>query len=80
LSDVAAQPKLTVSAGVYQPLGATVQAGGVNFAVYSPRATRVWLRLYRGAADVEPIAELELDPAAQRTFGYWHVFVAGANV
>jgi glycogen operon protein len=79
LSHVAAQPKLAVSAGHYQPLGATVREGGVNFAVYSPRATRVWLRLYRGAADVEPIAELELDAAAHRTFGYWHVFVAGAR-
>jgi glycogen operon protein len=79
LSHVAAQPKLAVSAGSYQPLGATVQAGGVNFAVYSPRATRVWLRLYRGATDVEPIAELELDAAAHRTFGYWHAFVAGAR-
>jgi isoamylase len=79
LSHVVAQPKLAVSAGVYQPLGATVQAGGVNFAVYSPRATRVWLRLYRGAADAEPIAELELDASAHRTFGYWHVFVAGAR-
>jgi isoamylase len=79
LSHVAGQPKLGVSAGAYQPLGATVQAGGVNFAIYSPRATRVWLRLYRGAADAEPLAELELDPTAHRTFGYWHVFVAGAR-
>jgi isoamylase len=79
LSYVAAQPKLAVSAGAYLPLGATLQAGGVNFAVYTPRATRVWLRLYRAAADVEPIAELELDAATHRTFGYWHVFVAGAR-
>jgi isoamylase len=79
LSHVPAQPKLTVSAGVYQPLGATVQTSGVNFAVFSPRATRVWLRLYRAAADAEPIAELELDSVAHRTFGYWHVFVAGAR-
>jgi glycogen operon protein len=56
-----------------------VQDGGVNFAVFSPRATRVWLRLYRAAADATPIAELALDPASHRTFGFWHVFVAGAR-
>ena len=73
------QPKLDVSAGSHQPLGATAQGNGVNFAVYSPRATRVWLRLYRGATDAEPLTEIELDAAAHRTFGFWHVFVAGAR-
>jgi glycogen operon protein len=72
-------PKLGLGAGSRLPLGATVQDGGVNFAVFSPRATRVWLRLYREAADAKPIAELALDPAAHRTFGFWHVFVAGAR-
>jgi len=73
------QPKLGQSEGSRLPLGATVRDGGVNFAVFSPRATGVWLRLYRGAADAEPVAELELAPAAHRTFGFWHVFVAGAR-
>ena len=72
-------PKLEVSAGSRLPLGATVQDGGVNFAVFTPRATRVWLRLYRGAADAKPIAELELTAAAHRTYGFWHVFVEGAR-
>jgi glycogen operon protein len=56
-----------------------VRDDGVNFAVYSPRATRVWLRLYRGAKDAEPAMEIELDPATHRTFGFWHVFVVGAR-
>jgi glycogen operon protein len=56
-----------------------VRDGGVNFAVFSPRATRVWLRLYRAAADAELVAEVALDPAAHRTYGFWHVFVAGAR-
>jgi glycogen operon protein len=72
-------PKLGLSAGSRLPLGATVQGDGVNFAVFSPRATRVWLRLYRAAADAKPIAELELDAAVHRTFGFWHVLVAGAR-
>jgi isoamylase len=72
-------PKLSLSAGSRLPLGATVQGGGVNFAVFSPRATRVWLRLYRGDADSSPIAELELTAAPHRTYGFWHVFVEGAR-
>jgi isoamylase len=71
--------KLIVSAGSRLPLGAAARDDGVNFAVYSPRATRVWLRLYGGATDAEPLTEIELDAAAHRTFGFWHVFVAGAR-
>jgi isoamylase len=70
---------LAVRAGARQPLGASTQADGVNFAVFSPRATRMWLRLYGAPADLEPIAELELDAAAHRTYGFWHVFVVGAR-
>ena len=79
MSSVAPHPKLAVLAGEREPLGATVRGGGVNFAVFSPRATQVWLRLYRGAADAEPVAEIELDPTVHRTFGFWHAFVPGAR-
>jgi glycogen operon protein len=81
LKERRANPKRTLvaRAGERLPLGATAREDGVNFAVFSPRATRVWLKLYRAAADSEPITELELDAAAHRTFGYWHVFVAGAR-
>ena len=72
-------PKLEISAGVRLPLGATVQEGGVNFAVFSLRATRVWLRLYRGATDAKPVAEVELEAATHRTYGFWHAFVSGAR-
>ena len=72
-------PKLAVRAGAWQPLGATAAADGVNFAVFSPRATRVWLRLYGAPADAAPLTEIELDAAAHRTYGFWHVFVAGAR-
>ena len=79
MSGVPANPKLAVSSGEREPLGATVRDGGVNFAVFSPRATRMWLRLYRAAADAAPAAEIELDPATHRSFGFWHVFVTGAR-
>jgi isoamylase len=81
LSDRRRHPRASLAAhpGTRLPLGATAQDGGVNFAVFSPRATRVWLRLYRAPGDAEPIKELELDAAVHRTYGFWHVFVAGAR-
>jgi isoamylase len=71
--------KLAIGAGSRFPMGATAVSGGVNFCVFSPRATRVWLRLYRGATDAEPIAEVELDAERNRTFAFWHVHVGGAQ-
>ena len=61
------------------PLGAEASAGGVNFAIFSRHATRLWLRLYRGATDPYPVMEIELDPRRHRTYDFWHVFVAGAR-
>ena len=72
-------PKLSVRAGARHPLGASVEGDGVNFAVYSPRATQLTLRLYRAAGDLTPLAEFALDAAAHRSYGFWHVFVAGAR-
>jgi len=66
-------------AGERLPLGAAAHAGGINFALFCPRATRLWLRLYRGAADDEPLCELELDAKTHCTYGFWHAFVAGAR-
>ncbi|HZF29566.1 MAG TPA: glycogen debranching enzyme, partial [Gammaproteobacteria bacterium] len=71
--------KLEIAAGSRFPMGATVARGGVNFSVLSPRATRVWLRLYRGATDAEPVTEIELDAERNRTFAFWHVLVRGAQ-
>jgi len=68
-----------VRTGSRLPLGAEASAGGVNFAVYSRYATRMWLRLYRGATDPHPVAEIELDPHRHRSYDFWHVFVAGAR-
>jgi len=71
--------KWVLEAGDRFPHGATVRPGGVNFSVFSRRATRVWLRLYRGATDLKPLVEIELDPRVHRTYAWWHVFVAGAQ-
>jgi isoamylase len=71
--------KLEVGPGSRFPMGATVVEGGVNFSVLSPRATRMWLKLYREATDETPAAEIELDAQANRTFAFWHVLVPGAR-
>ena len=71
--------KLAFGAGARFPMGATVIGAGVTFCVFSARAPRVWLRLYRGATDPEPVTEIELDAERNRTFAFWHVHVGGAQ-
>jgi glycogen operon protein len=71
--------KRATEAGASGPLGASAGAHGVNFAVWSPRATRMWLRLYRDATAPAPFLEVELDPKVNRTFVYWHVLVLAAR-
>jgi isoamylase len=58
------------------PLGASVQQGGVNFSLYSRDATRIDLLLF-DREDGPPSRVIPLDPSANRTYHYWHVFVPG---
>ena len=64
------------TAGRSAPLGATVEQGGVNFSVYSRDATRIDLLLF-DSEDAPPSRVIPLDPSANRTYHYWHVFVPG---
>ncbi len=59
------------------PLGATVQAGGVNFSVFTRNGSSVVLELFQSAGDASPIRSYTLDPAVNRTGDLWHVFVEG---
>jgi glycogen operon protein len=61
------------------PLGATVCDGGVNFSVYSKNAAAIELLFYDRAADAKASRVIPLDPRANRTFHYWHVFVPGVE-
>ena len=61
--------------GQSSPLGATVVPGGVNFSIYSKSASGVELVLFDRENDVQPARAFPIDPAANRTYHYWHVFV-----
>jgi glycogen operon protein len=64
--------------GTSSPLGATPSSGGVNFSVYSRSATAVELLLF-DHVDAEPKRVIRIDPATNRTYHYWHVFVPGVG-
>ena len=61
--------------GSSSPLGATPSPDGVNFSVFSRHATGVELLLFDGADDTKAARVVRLDPSANRTYHYWHVFV-----
>jgi isoamylase len=58
------------------PLGATVSAGGVNFAIFSS-CTGMELLLFDQPDAPEPSQIIQLDPRRNRTYYYWHIFVSG---
>ena len=59
------------------PLGATVCAEGVNFAVYSKHCREMQLLLFNDAECSQPEQVIDLDPKHHRTFHYWHIFIPG---
>ena len=59
------------------PLGATICPGGVNFSVFSKHATGVQLLLFDRPDAARPARVIDLDHRHQRTYHYWHTFVAG---
>jgi isoamylase len=61
--------------GRSSPLGATPSPSGVNFSVFSRHATGVQLLLFDGVDDRRAARVIRLDPSANRTYHYWHVFV-----
>jgi isoamylase len=68
---------LIQNAGQSSPLGATVCHGGTNFSVFSRSASGVELLLFDREDDAQPARAIRLDPAINRTYHYWHVFVPG---
>jgi len=72
---MSAAAKDVESTGRSSPLGATVFPGGVNFSVYSRNASGVELLLFNREDDMQPERMITIDPATNRTYHYWHVFV-----
>jgi isoamylase len=65
------------SAGQSYPLGATILPDGVNFSLFSRSASAVELLLFDREDDTRPSRVIPIDPTANRTYHYWHVFVSG---
>ena len=61
------------------PLGATLVEGGANFSVFAKHSTTAQLLLFDEVNDAKPSQVIELDPRANRTYHYWHVFVPGVT-
>ncbi|HWB84971.1 MAG TPA: glycogen debranching protein GlgX [Bryobacteraceae bacterium] len=72
--------KRTLStAGRSYPLGATLAPAGTNFSLFSRSASSVELLLFDRAEDGRPVRVIPIDPADNRTYHYWHVFVPGVK-
>ena len=65
--------------GSSSPLGATIIEGGANFSLFSRGATGVELLFFDNESDARPSRVIPIDPAANRTYHYWHVFVPGVE-
>jgi glycogen operon protein len=63
--------------GRSSPLGATLVDGGVNFSLFSRAAASVELVLFDRVEDAKPSRTVRLDPARNRSYYYWHVFIPG---
>ncbi|HEU0216356.1 MAG TPA: isoamylase, partial [Stellaceae bacterium] len=59
------------------PLGATCTGDGVNFSVFAKSSTGAQLLLFDDIDAPVPSQIIDLDPHANRTYHYWHVFVPG---
>jgi glycogen operon protein len=66
-----------IKPGRAHPLGAVLDANGVNFSLFSEHATYVELLLFANHDDLEPTQIIPLDPLKYRTFHFWHVYVIG---
>ncbi len=69
--------KATMDIGSPMHLGTHVCDGGINFALFSRHANRVWLELFDNPDDVIPAKTFELDARMHRTGDIWHIRVYG---
>ena len=67
--------KFETGPGSAHPAGVTIYPDGVNFSLFSEGATEVVLLLFDSPTAIEPLQTVRLDPFANKTFHFWHVFV-----
>ena len=70
--------QFVISEGHCRKLGATIENGGVNFAVYCPAASVIELLLFADVDDPNPTI-ISLSSPIYRSVYYWHVFVHGVK-
>lgn len=75
----AKKPLFTYSSGSPLPQGVNLQKGGVNFALFSRNAVRVWLLLFEDIHAIEPFQTIDLDPTHHKTGDMWHICIHGAG-
>ncbi|MGE0822428.1 MAG: glycogen debranching protein GlgX [Candidatus Binatia bacterium] len=68
--------RAAVRVGTPVPLGTHARGEGVNFAIFSRHARRVWLELFAAPGASAPTTVIDLDPRRHRTGDVWHVWVA----
>ena len=68
-------PTFRTENGAPHPLGATIQASGVNFSLFSGSATGVELLLFGKHDSPQPFQTIPLIPSKNKTFHFWHIFV-----
>ena len=65
------------SSGSHQPLGASVNDYGVNFALWSARADRVQLVIWENPDSPRPTQIIDLSAGEHKTGKVWHIQVEG---
>jgi len=65
--------------GKPMPLGATLYSTGVQFAIFSRHATRMFLLIFEKPEDGTPLWQFEFDTTMNKTGDVWHVFVEGLS-
>ena len=61
------------------PQGVHIVNDGVNFALFSRHATRVWLLLFEGIDAEHPAQTIELDAGIHKTGDIWHIRLVGVG-
>ncbi len=69
--------RYSLEPGHFSPLGATPDAEGVNFSIFSQNATAVTFLLFDAPESTQPILEIPLDPLHHKTFYFWHLYLRG---